>query len=83
MKLDGRLRSAPGSDRTPGFSTEDYGLEPVRVEMLNDIIMFNLDFRRSELRELDFRRSFRTQWKIPRLGDLVLDKQPEGFRPAS
>jgi phenylpropionate dioxygenase-like ring-hydroxylating dioxygenase large terminal subunit len=77
--LDGRLRSAPGSDRTPGFFAEDYGLESVRVEMLNDIIMFNLDSAAPSFESLIPGVASEMHREIPRLGDLVLDKQPEGF----
>jgi len=41
---DGRLRTARGAERQPGFTTERFCLKPVRIEVFADkFIFFNLD----------------------------------------
>ena len=41
---DGRLRTARGAERQPGFSTDRFCLKPVRVEVFADkFVFFNLD----------------------------------------
>lgn len=40
---DGRLVSAPGMRDAPGFSLEDYGLKPVRLETWAGFIFVNFD----------------------------------------
>ena len=41
--LDGRLRSAPGSERVPGFSVGDIALREVRTEIFCGFVFINLD----------------------------------------
>ncbi len=77
--LDGRLRSARGTDRGQGFDTVNYGLEPVRVEMLNDIVMFNLDPAAPSFESLIPGVAAEMRREIPRLGEFVSDKLPDGF----
>src|SRR6266481_4114854 len=75
--LDGRLRSARGTDRGQGFDTVNYGLEPVRVEMLNDIVMFNLDPAAPSFESLIPGVAAEMRREIPRLGEFVSDKLPD------
>ena len=77
--LDGRLLSARGMDRTPHFLAADYGLEPVRVEMLNDLIMFNLDADAASFESLVPEVTSEMRLQIPRLHELVADETAEGF----
>jgi len=77
--LDGTLRSARGTDRCQGFESAKYGLEPVRVEMLNDIIMFSLDPSTPSFESLIPGVAEEMRREIPRLSQFVEDKQPEGF----
>jgi choline monooxygenase len=41
--LDGRLRTARGSEATPGFDARSIGLKPVAVDHLLDMVFVNLD----------------------------------------
>ncbi|MEA2780112.1 MAG: carnitine monooxygenase subunit [Rhodospirillaceae bacterium] len=78
--LDGKLRSARGTDRGAGkFDIASYGLEPVRVEMLNDIIMFNMDPAAPSFESLVPGVAEELRQEIPRLSEFTMDKQPEGF----
>ena len=42
-ELDGRLRAAPGADRTPGFDATGICLTPVRSEIVGGFVFVNLD----------------------------------------
>jgi carnitine monooxygenase subunit len=77
--LDGKLRSARGTDGSADFDIASYGLEPVRIEMLNDIIMFNLDPAAPSFQNLVPGVAEELRQEIPRLSEFTTDKQPEGF----
>jgi phenylpropionate dioxygenase-like ring-hydroxylating dioxygenase large terminal subunit len=47
--LDGSLRTAPRSEREPGFDRGDYGLRPVRVESWGPLLFVNPDLDASPL----------------------------------
>ena len=40
-ELDGRLRSAPGMEKTAGFDPADYGLRPLRLEVFGCFMFIN------------------------------------------
>jgi choline monooxygenase len=81
--LDGKLRSARGTERNAGFNVADHHLEPVRVEMLNDIIMFNLDPDAPSFASLVPGVAKEMRQQIPLMDKFVLDKRPEGFGGSS
>jgi phenylpropionate dioxygenase-like ring-hydroxylating dioxygenase large terminal subunit len=78
-ELDGSLRSARGTERGQGFDARDYALEPVRVEMLNDLIMFNLDPGAQSFEMLFPGVASEMRLQIPRMSEFEPDKMPEGF----
>jgi carnitine monooxygenase subunit len=49
--LDGSLRSAPRSDREPGFDTTDWSLHPVRVDTWGPLVFVNPDLAAAPLAE--------------------------------
>ena len=70
--LDGRLRSARGSDRVAGFNPEEFCLKSVQVEAFLSFLFVNLDPAAPSLKSQtgnldDEMRSF-----LPRLEDLTL-----------
>jgi carnitine monooxygenase subunit len=78
-RLDGELRSARGTERNENFNPADYRLESIRVEMLNDIIMFNLNHNTASFESLVPGVAEEMRREIPLMNQFTLDKRPEGF----
>jgi phenylpropionate dioxygenase-like ring-hydroxylating dioxygenase large terminal subunit len=49
--LDGALRTAPRSDREPGFAAEDLALQPIQVETWGPFVFVNPDLGAGSLRD--------------------------------
>ena len=67
--LDGSLRSAPRSEREPGFDTAEWGLLPVLVDTWGPLVLVNLDLAAAPLAET--------------LGDLPAEIARRGLDPAT
>lgn len=72
-RLDGALRNARGAEKTEGFDAAQFGLKPVRVEVLADkLVFYNLDMGAKPLADQvgdlveDFRR------EVPEFDQLAL-----------
>ena len=69
--LDGRLRSARGTDDMPGFDPEEFGLKPVQVEVFAGLVFVNLDPDAPSLASLTGALESEIRSYAPRLDELV------------
>lgn len=80
---DGKLRSAPRSERVVNFNVQNYNIPSVRVEELGGFYYFNLDPNAPSMAELFPGADAEMQRVFPRLGDYKLFEEKDVIVPAN
>jgi len=80
---DGRLRSAPRSERVKGFDMKNIGLKPVRVERLGRFVFINLDSEAEALAEIAPGAEAEMRRYLPDLDRMQLVEEGDVIVPAN
>jgi carnitine monooxygenase subunit len=80
---DGHLKSAPRSERLPDFDRKDYGLKPVRSEILGSFVFVNFDPEAVPLGEMAPGAERMIDQYLPDIGAMKLIEETDVVVPAN
>jgi carnitine monooxygenase subunit len=80
---DGHLKSAPRSERLPDFDRKDYGLKPVRSEILGSFVFVNFDPEAVPLGEMAPGAERMINQYLPDIGAMKLIEETDVVVPAN
>ena len=80
---DGHLKSAPRSERLPDFDRKDYGLKPVRSEILGSFVFINFDPEAVPLGEMAPGAERMIDQYLPDIGAMKLIEETDVVVPAN
>jgi carnitine monooxygenase subunit len=80
---DGHLKSAPRSERLPDFDRRDYGLKPVRSEILGSFVFVNFDPEAAPLGEMAPGAERMINQYLPDIGAMKLIEETDVVVPAN
>ena len=80
---DGHLKSAPRSERLPDFDRNDYGLKPVRSEILGSFVFINFDPEAVPLGEMAPGAERMIDQYLPDIGAMKLIEETDVVVPAN
>jgi carnitine monooxygenase subunit len=80
---DGHLKSAPRSERLPDFDRRDYGLKPVRSEILGSFVFVNFDPEAVPLGEMAPGAERMINQYLPDIGAMKLIEETDVVVPAN
>jgi carnitine monooxygenase subunit len=80
---DGTLKTAPRSERLPDFDKKDFGLKPVRVEILGSFVFINLDPDAKPLSEIGAGAEAKMNAYLPDLAEMSLIQEVDVIVPAN
>jgi carnitine monooxygenase subunit len=80
---DGHLKSAPRSERLPDFDRKDYGLKPVRREILGSFVFVNFDPEAVPLGEMAPGAERMINQYLPDIGAMKLIEETDVVVPAN
>jgi phenylpropionate dioxygenase-like ring-hydroxylating dioxygenase large terminal subunit len=80
---DGHLKSAPRSERLPDFDRRDYGLKPVRSEILGSFVFVNFDPEAVPLGEMAPGAERMIDQYLPDIGAMKLIEETDVVVPAN
>jgi len=80
---DGHLKSAPRSERLPDFDRNDYGLKPVRSEILGSFVFVNFDPEAVPLGEMAPGAERMIDQYLPDIGAMKLIEETDVVVPAN
>jgi carnitine monooxygenase subunit len=80
---DGHLKSAPRSERLPDFDRKDYGLKPVRSEILGSFVFINFDPEAVPLGEMAPGAERMINQYLPDIGAMKLIEETDVVVPAN
>lgn len=80
---DGALKSAPRSERLPDFDRKEYGLPPVRTEILGSFVFINFDPDAPKLAEVGQGAEAKMAQYLPDLANMKLISEVDVVVPAN
>ena len=80
---DGHLKSAPRSEQLPDFERADYGLKPVRTEILGGFVFINFDPDATPLAEMAPGAERAINQYLPDIGEMRLIEETDVVVPAN
>ena len=80
---DGHLKSAPRSERLPDFDRRDYGLKPVRSDILGSFVFVNFDPEAAPLGEMAPGAERMINQYLPDIGAMKLIEETDVVVPAN
>lgn len=81
--MDGRLRTAPRSERLIAFEKSDFDIPPVRLQVFADCVYFNLDPDAADMQDLFPGAEQALKDTIPNLAEMQLVEEQDVVIPAN